>query len=66
MNMLGISPDYEVRVDARLLEEVDGPMLRHGLQEMHATTLTLPHRRPDRPDRDRLEERFATFLRTVS
>ena len=66
MNMLGISPDYVVQVDRKLLEEIDGPMLRHGLQEMHGSTLTVPVRRPDRPDRARLEQRFAEFLRRVS
>ena len=66
MNMLGISPDYVVQVDAKLLEEVDGPMLRHGLQEMHGTSLTVPVRRQDRPDRDRLELRFAEFVKRAS
>ena len=66
MNMLGISPDYEVRIDHRLLEEIDGPMLRHGLQEMHGTLLTVPQRKRDRPDRLRLEERFAQFSRKAS
>ena len=66
MDMLGISPGYEVRIDHRLLAEVDGPMLRHGLQEMHGTHLTVPQRKQDRPDPLRLEERFAHFLRNVS
>lgn len=66
MNMLGISPDYTVQVDKHLLEEVDGPMLRHGLQEMHGSTLTVPERKVDRPDKSRLEQRFAEFLRRVS
>jgi len=33
-NLLGITPDYEVRIDADLLDEIDGPMLRHGLQDV--------------------------------
>jgi putative restriction endonuclease len=64
--MLGISPDYVVKVDAKLLEEVDGPMLLHGLQEMHGTSLTVPVRRKDRPDKDRLEQRFAEFVGRAS
>lgn len=59
---LGISPDYEVRIDHALLNEVDGPMLRHGLQDMHGIRLTLPARKVDRPDQDRLAQRFAEFL----
>lgn len=59
---LGISPDYVVHVNKPLLEEVDGPMLKHGLQEMNGRTLTLPAQRRDRPDRARLESRFEDFL----
>jgi len=58
---LGISPDYEVRVDEALLDEVDGPMLQHGLKAMHGSMLILPSRRSDWPDRGRLAERFAEF-----
>src|SRR5665647_907507 len=63
-NMLGVSPDYRVAINQELLDEVDGPMLRHGLQEMHGLTITLPERRVDRPDRDLLAwrwERFAEY-----
>lgn len=60
-NLLGISPDHVVHLDANLLTEIDGPMLRHGLQEMHGRILTLPSRRAEQPDRDRLATRFALF-----
>ena len=36
-------------------------MLKHGLQDMHGTSLTLPRTRANRPDRDGLAERFAQF-----
>jgi putative restriction endonuclease len=62
-NFLGIDPGYQVHINADLLLEVDGPMLRHGLQEMHGTTLTLPSKRAQRPDKGNLEERFEQFLR---
>lgn len=62
-NMLGISPDYRVAVNRDLLEEVDGPMLKHGLQEMHGRALTLPRHRTDYPDRDRLAWRWERFVR---
>lgn len=61
VHLLGISPDYEVRINQGLLEETDGPMLRHGLQEMHGRTLALPPRRADRPDRERLATRWTEF-----
>lgn len=61
-NILGIRPDYVVEIHHRLLDEMDGPMLRHGLQEHHAQPLMqLPRRRVDQPDRDRLDERYAQF-----
>lgn len=65
-DLLGISPDYEIRIAHKLLDEIDGPMLRHGLQEMHGTMLTVPARRADRPDRDRLEARYARFVMGTS
>ena len=61
-NILGIRPDYVIEIHHRLLDELDGPMLLHGLQEHHATPLMqLPRRRADLPDRSRLEERCAKF-----
>ncbi|RRR39953.1 restriction endonuclease [Mycolicibacter terrae] len=60
-NLLGISPDYVVRINRELMEEIDGPMLRHGLQEMDGRGLTLPKRRGDRPCQERLAERFDEF-----
>ncbi|GAA1721621.1 HNH endonuclease [Isoptericola hypogeus] len=60
-NMIGVTPDYEVRIAFRLLQEVDGPMLKHGLQEMHGRQLSLPRLRPDRPDRDHLAWRYEHF-----
>jgi putative restriction endonuclease len=61
-NLLGISPDYSVRINGNLMEETDGPMLRHGLQEMNDRRLALPKRSSDHPSRDRLAERFDEFL----
>lgn len=61
-NFLGIAPDFKVHVNKTLLAEVDGPMLKHGLQEMQGRTLILPTRSQDRPDPDRLDQRFSQFL----
>lgn len=60
-NLLGISPDYIVHINRALMDEIDGPMLRHGLQEMDNRLLTLPSRASDRPSADRLAERFDEF-----
>ena len=61
-NLLGVTPDFEIRINERLLAETDGPMLRHGLQEMHEKRLVLPRRRADLPDKKALEVRFENFL----
>ncbi|MCW4386251.1 HNH endonuclease [Salinibacterium sp. SYSU T00001] len=60
-NLLGISPDYRVHIDNDLLDEVDGPMLRHGLQDMHGRALNLPHRKSELPSADALAIRFEQF-----
>jgi putative restriction endonuclease len=60
-SLMGITPDYRVEINRRLLEEEDGPMLRHGLQEMHGTALLLPTRRAEHPDKDRLAVRYDAF-----
>ncbi len=60
-NLLGIRPDYMVVINAELLGEIDGPMLKHGLQEMHGQLLRLPRRKVAYPDKARLEERFDEF-----
>jgi len=61
-NLLGISPDYKVRINPDLLKEVDGPMLRHGLQDMHGRDLHVPFSKVNRPSVDALAERFEQFL----
>jgi putative restriction endonuclease len=61
-NILGIRPDYVVEIHHRLLDEVDGPMLRHGLQDHHSKPLMhLPSRHSDQPDPRRLLERYSQF-----
>jgi len=62
-NIIGINPDYEVLVRQDVLEEIDGPMLKYGLQSLNKSNLILPSRRGDWPDRERLEKRFNSFLK---
>lgn len=45
------------------LEEVDGPMLRYGLQALHNSELFLPSRAADRPSKNALERRYEEFIR---
>ncbi len=65
-HMLSVSPEYRVAVAPAVLREQDGPMLLHGLQEMHESPITLPRRTAERPDRELLLERHTTFLERAS
>ena len=59
--ILGIDPDYRIHIRPDILEELDGPMLRHGLQAMHASLIRVPRRADLKPRRDYLGERFERF-----
>ena len=61
-HVLGIDPDGVVHIAPRLLKEVDGPMLREGLQSFHRQTIAMPQRLGHRPDRERLATRYERFL----
>jgi putative restriction endonuclease len=47
-----------VHISRKVLEERDGPMLLHGLQELDGTRIILPAKVGDRPDPERLARRF--------
>jgi len=61
-NFLGIRPDRVVQVRPDILQEADGPMLVHGLQELHGRPIWIPRRREEQPRSDLLEERYRGFL----
>lgn len=61
-NILGVRPDLQVDVQPRVLAEIDGPMLRYGLQEMGGVRLLVPRRVDAQADPDRLGERYREFL----
>jgi putative restriction endonuclease len=58
-----VTPDYRVEVRLDVLNEVDGPMLKHGLQGFHGGALWVPARKAHKPDPRFLEERYAMFRR---
>ncbi|WP_239024357.1 HNH endonuclease [Ramlibacter humi] len=62
-HLIGISPDFKVRVAERLLTQRDGPMLE-ALKSLNGAALRLPPRDRDRPDQDRLAQRYEEFLLT--
>lgn len=62
VHYLSIEPEtYRIRVQPSLLREEDGPMLRHGLQELEGARLQLPRRPGDRPDPEGLRLHWGTF-----
>jgi putative restriction endonuclease len=61
--VLGIRPDYVVEIRSDVLEENDGPTLRHAFQGLHMESLMVPRRKAAQPDRILLEERFELFRR---
>jgi putative restriction endonuclease len=60
-DLLGVSPEREVHVSRRLLEDDDGPML-DVLKEFHRRPIVVPRSRSLQPDRERLAERFDLFI----
>ncbi|MEO6228259.1 MAG: HNH endonuclease [Thermomonas sp.] len=63
LNYLGITSQYKVEVRQDLLDEVDGPMLQHGIKALHGESLVLPRVQNDRPSPVRLEARFERYLK---
>jgi len=61
--ILGVRPDHVIEIRADILDEVDGPMLRHGLQENHGQRLILPRKHDEQPNPLFLEERYELFRR---
>ena len=60
--LLGVHPEYVIHVRPDILHEIDGPMLRHGLQGLEGQRISVPSRRVERPDEGRLARRFEEFL----
>jgi putative restriction endonuclease len=64
-NVLSVDPRYRVVIAPEVRLEKDGPMLLHGIQEMHDQPISLPTRTKERPDRTLLAERHAVCLENV-
>ena len=60
-NLMGVRPDHMIEVQRRLLDEIDGPMLVHGLQGFEEREIAVPRRNELRPNREFLEERYELF-----
>jgi putative restriction endonuclease len=60
-DLVGITPDYEVRVARQLLDEEDGPML-DLLKGFHREPIVLPVKASWKPDKIRLATRYERFI----
>jgi putative restriction endonuclease len=63
--ILGVSPEYVIEVRADVLEEHDGPMLQHGIKELHRQRIILPRKAEFMPDRGFLDWRYQKFRAAV-
>lgn len=60
--IMGIAPGLTVQIRQDVLEEVDGPMLRHGLQARHGQPLMVVPRAPsERPSTELLALAYERF-----
>jgi putative restriction endonuclease len=60
--MLGVTPDFVIKVREDILVEEDGPVLQYGFKGLHETKLIMPNSRNNWPDRAALEYRYEKFL----
>jgi putative restriction endonuclease len=60
-NLIGIDPDFRIHVADELLSLNDGPLWEQGIKAVAGRIIRLPRRDADRPDRDRLAQRFDLF-----
>jgi len=60
--IIGITPDYEIKIREDVLDEIDGPILQHGIQEFNGSHILLPAREIDWPNRDALDWKYQRFL----
>jgi putative restriction endonuclease len=64
-NIIGISPDYEIHVRNDILQEIDGPMLKYGIQNLNNQKIILPKRKQLWPEKERLDYRFQKFKNVI-
>lgn len=59
--ILGVTPDLTIDIRRDILDEVDGPMLIHGLQGFNGRLIRTPRSAELKPHRDFLAERYERF-----
>ena len=66
-HVIGVRPrDHVITVRPDVMDEEDGPTLRHAIQGLNGERMALPRRLDDRPARRFLETRYERFLAAAS
>lgn len=60
-HIIGVSPNYQIKVKEDVLREKDGPMLKHGIQELQDQKLILPKTKDSWPAQEYLDWRYDKF-----
>jgi putative restriction endonuclease len=64
MGVVGVHPArLLVRVRGDVLRQIDGPMLRHGLQALEGVRIETPRAARHRPDPEHLQWKWERFER---
>ena len=63
---VAVRPDRTIVVRADVLEESDGPTLRHAIQGLHGQTILIPRKLEEQPAEEFLERRYERFLEVVA
>ncbi|MCK4798638.1 MAG: HNH endonuclease [Spirochaetes bacterium] len=63
--IIGITPDYIIKVRKDVLDEIDGPMLQHGLKGLNNNKVILPSYKRNWPNRDFLGIRYQRFKKVI-
>ena len=63
---VGVRPDGIIEVRSDILEEFDGPTLRHAIQGLHDQPIAVPRKPAERPSVDLLAKRYERFLEVAS
>lgn len=63
---IAVRPDYLIEVRPDLLEEEDGPTLKHAIQGLHGKRITVPRPTELRPSAELLSVRYQQYQEVVS
>lgn len=63
---VGVRPDGTIDVRSDILEEFDGPTLRHAIQGLHDQPIVIPRKQAERPSEELLAKRYERFLEVAA